>query len=135
VSMKRIASAAIMVMLSATTLALVVRAQEKEEPLDPKIAAFDKGKVSIDVSKYPPEIKASYKLMTTKCGKCHTVARGINCEYVLADEWERYIKRMMRRAGDFITADDGKKLYDFLVYDSKVRKKDLFDKKTKEAAK
>lgn len=134
-SMKRIASAAIMVMLSATTLALVVRAQEKEEPLDPKIAAFDKGKVSIDVSKYPPEIKASYKLMTTKCGKCHTVARGINCEYVLADEWERYIKRMMRRAGDFITADDGKKLYDFLVYDSKVRKKDLFDKKTKEAAK
>lgn len=133
--MKRIASAAIVLALSATTLAWVVRAQEKEEPLDPKIAAFDKGPSRIDVSKYPPDIRASYKLMTTKCGKCHTVARGINCDYVLADEWERYIKRMMRRAGDFISADDGKKLFDFLVYDAKTRKKDLFDQKTKEAAK
>ena len=133
--MKRIASAAIVMALSVTTFAWVVGAQEKEEPLDPKIAAFDKGTTKIDVSKYPAEIKANYKLFTVKCGKCHTVARGINCDYVLADEWERYIKRMMRRAGDFISADEGKQLFDFLAYDSKTRKKDLFDKKTKEGAK
>jgi hypothetical protein len=130
--MKRIASAAIMLVLFATALAWAVRAQEKEEPLDPKILAFDKGPIKIDVSKYPPEFKATYKLVITKCGKCHTVARAINCDYALADEWERYIKRMMRRAGDYISADEGKQLYNFLVYDSKTRKKELFDKKTQQ---
>jgi len=122
-----------MLTLSATTLAWVVRAQEKEAPLDPKIAAFDKGTTKIDVSKYPPDMKETYKLFTVKCGKCHTPARAINCDFALADEWQRYIQRMMRRAGDFISPDDGKKLFDFLVYDSKTRKKAMFDKKTAEA--
>ena len=47
---------------------------------------------------------------------------------------ERYIKRMMRKAGaSVISADDGKAIYEFLTYDSKTRKKALFDKKTAEA--
>ena len=133
--MKRIVSMLIVVVVSATALAGVAQAQkkEKEEKLDPRIAAYDKGTTKIDTSNYPPDVKATYKLFTVKCAKCHSVARGINCEFALAEEWERYVKRMMRRAGDFIKPDDGKKLFDFLVYDSKVRKKDLFDLKTKAA--
>lgn len=106
-----------------------------QETLDPRIAAYDKGPAKIDVSKYPADMQAGYKLFATRCGKCHTIARAINCEFVLEDEWERYVKRMMRKAGSYITPDEGKAIYEFVVYDSKTRKKDLYDKKLKEAGK
>ena len=112
-----------------------LRGQEKEPPLDPRIAAYDKGPNKIDVSKYTKEMQDKYKLFSTKCSKCHTLARPINSDYVLEDEWERYVKRMMKNAGTFITADDGKAIYEFLVYDSKIRKKALYDKKLKESIK
>jgi hypothetical protein len=109
------------------------QAPAKEAPLDPRIAAYDKGPSKIDVSKYPKDQQDRYKIFSVKCIKCHTLARPINSEFVLEDEWERYIKRMMNKAGTFISADDGKKIYEFLVYDSKIRKKDLYDKKLKES--
>ena len=111
----------------------VLRGQD--EPLDPRIAAYDKGPAKIDVSKYPAPMQANYKVFTTKCSKCHTVARAINCEFVLEDEWERYVKRMMNKAGTFISATEGKQIYEFVVYDSKTRKKALYDQKLKEAGK
>ena len=65
-----------------------------------------------------------------KCSNCHTVARAINSRLRrLEDEWERYVKRMMRKAGTLISPDEGKQIYEFLVYDSKTRKKALYDKK------
>jgi hypothetical protein len=112
----------------------MVLAQGDDVPLDPKIAIYDKGPTKIDVSKYPPEMQKTYKLFTAKCSHCHTIARPINSEFVLEDEWERYIKRMMRNAGTFIAPEEGKQIYAFLVYDAKTRKKALYDQKTKEAA-
>ncbi len=107
-----------------------------QDQLDPRIAAYDKGPAKIDVSKYPPDIKATYKLFATKCGNCHTLARAINCEFATEGEWERYVKRMMAKAGpSLISAAEGKQIYEFLVYDSKTRKKDLYDRKTKEGPK
>jgi hypothetical protein len=116
---------------AATGLSVSLRGQEP--PLDPRIAAYDKGPAKIDVSKYPKDIQDKYKLFSVKCSKCHTLARPINSDYVLEDEWQRYVKRMMQNAGTFISADDGKAIYEFLVYDSKIRKKALYDKKMKEA--
>ncbi len=104
-----------------------------DEPLDPRIAAYDKGPATIDVSKYPAEIQDDYKLFAKKCTHCHTLARPINCDFALPDEWSRYVKRMMRKPDSQIAADEAKKIYDFLVYDSKTRKKDLYEKKLKEA--
>jgi len=112
-------------------LTIVVSAAPQEPPLDPRILAYDKGPAKIDVSKYPKEIRDTYKLFSDKCGKCHTLARPINCEFVLEDEWERYVKRMMNKAGTFISADEGKQIYEFLVYDSKTRKKALYEKRSK----
>jgi len=114
--------------LVATTGALVAvlsggLAARTQEALDPRIAAYDKGPATIDVSKYPAEMRASYKLFVTRCSKCHTVARAINSEFVLAEEWERYVKRMMRKPGSGISAKDGKEIYEFLAFDSKIRKK------------
>ena len=122
--------------VAAAGLVQAVRAQQKDEPVDPRILAYDKGPAKIDVSKYPADMKSKYKLFAEKCSKCHTVARAINCEFALDDEWERYIKRMMNKAGpSIISANDGKQIFDFLTFDSKLRKKALFDRKTKEGEK
>jgi hypothetical protein len=119
---------------AAAMLAVAVATRAADEPLDPRIAAYDKGPAKIDVSKYPPDMQARYKVLTVKCAKCHTIARVINCEFALDDEWERYIKRMMRKAGTLISPDEGKQIFEFVVYDSKIRKKALYDKKLSEAA-
>ena len=76
-------------------------------------------------------MKTSYKLFATRCSKCHTIARAINSEFVLEDEWERYVKRMMRKPGSGISANDGKTIFEFLAFDSRTRKKALYDKRSK----
>jgi hypothetical protein len=118
-------------LLAGLTLTLVVQAQDQEPPLEPRILAYDKGPAKIDVSKYPSEMRDRYKVFAAKCGKCHTLARAINCDFVLEDEWERYVKRMMNKAGTFIGADQGKAIYEFLVFDSKTRKRAVYDKRSK----
>lgn len=111
---------------------LGVEAQDKAEKVDPRIAAYDKGPATIDVSTYPKDMQDRYKVFSAKCTKCHTLARPINCEFALEDEWERYVKRMMRKPGSNINAQEGKAIYEFLAYDSKTRKKALYEKKLKE---
>ena len=115
------------------SLRVVVRGQDKEEPVEPRILAYDKGPATIDVSKYPAKIQEDYKVFAVKCKKCHTLARPINCELALDTEWESYLKRMMRKAGTWISADQGSQIYEFLTYDTKIRKKALYDRKLKEA--
>jgi cytochrome c5 len=132
--MKRTIIAMLLTVLAVPGLLRVVLAQQKDEPVDPRILAYDKGPAKIDVSKYPAEMKANYKVFAEKCSKCHTIARAINCEFALEDEWERYVKRMMNKGGSMFTAKDGKQIFEFLVYDSKIRKKALYDKKMKEGS-
>lgn len=97
-----------------------------------RLAEFDKGPESIDVSSYPEEMQANYEIFATRCSKCHTLSRPINSDYALPDEWSRYVKRMMRKPGSGINPKEGKKIYEFLAYDSSIRKKDLVEKKTAE---
>lgn len=107
----------------------------------------DMGPDEIDVSSYPKEMKESYRKFKFKCAACHTIARPINSQFLelskaeiaelkksdpkaLADErvlmadegiWNRYVKRMMAKPGCPV-GKDGKAIWEFLVYDSKVRK-------------
>jgi hypothetical protein len=101
-------------------------------PLDPKVLAWDRGPDKIDISKYPPEIKQKYKTFVDLCSQCHSLARAINCDFVLDDDWERYIKRMMRRGKGLITPQIARESYDFAVYDSQVRKKQMYERRLKE---
>ena len=126
--MKRTIVAAVLSVIALTGFVRAI-AQEKEAPIDPRILAYDKGPSKIDVSKYPADMQAKYKLFAKKCVNCHTLARAINCEFATEDEWERYVKRMMRKAGTLISADEGKQIFEFVTYDSKIRKKALYDKK------
>ena len=133
--MKRTIAAALLASIAIVGLVRANAAQGKEEPLDPRILKYDKGPAKIDVSKYAPDMQKRYKVFNAKCSNCHTIARAINSDFVLEDEWERYVKRMMRKGGTLISADEGKQIYEFLVYDSKIRKKAVYDKRLAEASK
>ncbi len=81
----------------------------------------DKGPDKIDVSGYPAPQQAAYKVFSTKCSKCHTIARPLNT-MMKRDEWERYVKRMMHKPNSGISDTQGKTIFDFLVYDQTERK-------------
>ena len=81
----------------------------------------DKGPDKINVSAYPAAQQAAYKVFTTKCSKCHTIARPMNT-MMKRDEWERYVKRMMHKPNSGISDSQGKLIFDFLVYDQTERK-------------
>lgn len=100
---------------------------EKEKATNPY--ANDLGPDSIDISGYLKEHKDNYILFKDRCAKCHTIARPINSQFSLPEEWERYVKRMMRKPGCSITPAEGKKIWQFLVYDSQQRK--MGENKTK----
>ncbi len=112
-------------------------ARAADEPVDPetkaRIERFEKGPATIDVSKYPEAIRDNYALFSQRCSQCHNLSRPINSDYALPEEWSRYIKRMMHKPGSGISAGDGKKIYEFLVYDSSIRKKAMMDEKLAKA--
>ena len=81
----------------------------------------DKGPDKIDVSAYPAEMQKDYKLFSSKCSKCHTIARPINT-MMTRDEWERYVKRMMHKPNSGISDNQGKEIFEFLIYDQTNRK-------------
>lgn len=94
-----------------------------------RIAKAEAGAATIDVSKYPAPIQEKYKVFTEKCAQCHKLSRPVNSDYVLPDEWERYIKRMMHKPDASFSRSEAKQIFEFLAYDSSVRKKEMFDKK------
>jgi len=111
-------------------LAMTVRADDAvDAATQARIAQFEKGPASIDISKYPQGIQDNYQVFSQKCTQCHKLSRPINSDFVLPDEWSRYVKRMMRKPGSGISSTEGKEIFEFLVYDSSVRKKVLLDDK------
>jgi|SRR5450432_1294428 hypothetical protein len=81
----------------------------------------DKGPATIVVSAYPAPQQAAYKLFSSKCSRCHTLARAINTT-MTSDEWERSVKRMMHMANSGISDSQAKQTFDFLVFDQVERK-------------
>jgi hypothetical protein len=81
----------------------------------------DKGPDKIDVSSYPAPMQSAYKVFSTKCSKCHTIARPINT-MMKTDEWSRYVKRRMHKPNSGIGDNQGKQIYEFLVFDQEARK-------------
>ena len=121
-------------LLGLTALALFgVGLARAEDQLDAETKAridkYEQGPATIDVSKYPQGIQDDYEIFSQKCTQCHKLSRPVNCDYALPDEWSRYVKRMMRKPGSGIDSADGKKIYEFLTYDSSVRKKAMLDDK------
>ena len=110
-------------------VAMNLQAEELDAAAKARIEQFEKGAATVNVTKYPQGIQDNYALFAQKCSQCHKLSRPINADYVTPDEWSRYVKRMMYKPGSNISSDDAKKLYDFLVFDSSVRKKAKLDVK------
>ncbi len=131
--MRRLLVTALLVAVAAVPVRLLrAEGQDGDRPLDPKVIKWDQGADKIDVSKYSAEMKQKYKVFSDLCARCHSLARAVNCDFVLEDDWERYIKRMMRRGRSLITPDDAEKAFEFAVYDSKIRKRELYERRLKE---
>lgn len=126
--MRKVLAFAIVTFAAAIPMRLL-SAPAQERPLDPLVISWDKGADKIDTSKYPAEIKRKYKVFEDICARCHTLARAVNCDFVLEDEWERYIKRMMRRAKGMIPPDQALEIFEFATYDAKIRKRHLYEQK------
>ena len=80
-----------------------------------------KGRTRSMCPRYPAPMQAAYKVFSTKCSKCHTIARPINT-MMKRDEWERYVKRMMHKPNSGISDKQGKQIFEFLVFDQTERK-------------
>jgi len=135
--MKHINKPIIVALGLALGASLTFTARAAEEILDAatkaRVERFEKGPATIDVSKYPDGIKENYEVFSTKCTQCHKLSRPINSDYALPEEWSRYIKRMMYKPGSGISAGEGKKIFDFLVYDASIRKKTMVEEKLAKA--
>ncbi len=94
------------------------------------------GPRTIDVSNYPPEQQANYLVFAAKCSKCHSLARPINAQYALPEEWTAYVDKMAKKKGSGLMGDSAEmkktreQILSFLIYDSSVRKKALIERKT-----
>ncbi len=114
------------------TLLLAAGAAAADKPNDDpqsRIAKAEAGPATIDVSSYPAPMQAKYKIFAEKCAQCHKLSRPINSDFVLPGEWERYIKRMMYKPDASFDKAEAKQIFEFLAYDSSVRKKDAYEKK------
>ena len=115
------------ILLGGAAFAVIGAGFALAQAVDPRIERFDKGPATVNVSTYPAAIQQNYAVFTQKCSQCHKLSRPINSDFVLPDEWSRYIHRMMSKPGSGIDGGSGAKIYDFLVYDSSVRKKAMLD--------
>jgi hypothetical protein len=122
---RRLIAAAGLGLLLASWAASSEEASEKTFP-------WDGGPDSIDVSGYPKEQQANYKVFVRKCSRCHTLARAINAPLALPEEWEAYVRKMQKKRRSGVDAKSAGSVISFLQYDSSVRKKDLLEKKSKE---
>ncbi len=75
----------------------------------------DNGPGSIDVSGYPEPMQKAYAMYSVKCAKCHPIQRSINARFS-AQDWKRYMKRMIRRPNSGINEEQAANIYDFLKY-------------------
>lgn len=90
---------------------LALAAEPEKAPPDPR----DFGPDRIDVSGYPAEQQRRYPLFVAKCSKCHPVARPINSRFN-AQDWKRYLKKMIRRPNSGINEEHAQEIYEFLKY-------------------
>jgi len=96
---------------SALTALLVAADYGPDFKADPR----DNGPGTIDVSRYPGEQQKNYDMFAAKCAKCHPLSRSVNARFN-AQDWKRYMKRMIRRPNSGINEEQAANIYDFLKY-------------------
>jgi hypothetical protein len=70
----------------------------------------------VDVSSYPPDIQAAYRVFAVRCSRCHTLARPLNAHISDPQHWIRYVTRMRRQPGSGINSSNADIILRFLLY-------------------
>jgi hypothetical protein len=70
----------------------------------------------VDVSSYPPDIQAAYRVFAVRCSRCHTLARPLNARITDPQHWIRYVTRMRRQPGSGIDRSNADIILRFLLY-------------------
>jgi hypothetical protein len=71
---------------------------------------------TLDVSRYPEDIQAAYKVFSVRCSRCHTLARPLNARIKDPQHWVRYVQRMRLNSASGINAKNGEIILHFLLY-------------------
>jgi hypothetical protein len=71
---------------------------------------------TLDVSRYPDDIQAAYKVFAVRCSRCHTLARPLNAGIRDPKHWVRYVQRMRLNQASGINAKNGEIILHFLLY-------------------
>lgn len=70
---------------------------------------------TVDVSGYPPEQQARYRLLEKRCSRCHELERPLNAR-VGEGGWASYVRRMSRHPAAGIPAAEQREITKFLEY-------------------
>ncbi len=94
-------------------------------------AQYDQNKAvpNIDISSYPTEIQADYRVFRDKCSECHSVASSLKLRRS-PDEWTYWVKQMEAMPSSHFNDEEAKQMLDFLNYDEAHRKAKLSAQKT-----
>src|SRR5688572_18342876 len=71
---------------------------------------------TLEVSNYPEDIQAAYKVFAVRCSRCHTLARPLNARIKDPQHWVRYVQRMRLNPASGINAKNGEIILRFLLY-------------------
>ncbi len=89
----------------------------------------DLGPETVDVTSYPQAQQENYQLFLAKCSVCHSPARALNSKITTEEDWEHFVSLMhgrllSRGMGPVWKPLEGRRIIDFLAYDSQIRKAD-----------
>lgn len=73
---------------------------------------------SMNVKNYPQQVQDLYTLFEAKCTTCHGVKETVRSPGVLPTYWEETVERMRAMPKASFSAEEGKQITDFLIYDS-----------------
>jgi len=65
------------ILLGGAAFAVIGAGFALAQAVDPRIAVYDKGPATINVSGYPAGVQQNYAVFTQKCSQCHKLSRPL----------------------------------------------------------
>lgn len=83
---------------------------------------------TISVKRYPESLQSTYDVFQAKCTTCHGAEDSLQSKQVLPSYWETTTHRMQAMKDSNLSSQEASDIAEFLIYDSSVRRKSLFDR-------
>lgn len=70
----------------------------------------------LDTATIPDDLRTDYQRFSTKCSKCHSLARPLTSNITDDEQWVMYVNRMRRQPGSGISYEDQAHILRFLKW-------------------